>query len=118
MLKVTPLVLGVRVAYGVGLIVAPERLAGGWLGPDSQRAPVQVPLRALGMREALLHAGALSAALRGRSVRPWLAASIAGDLTDIASTFAGRTELPDGAAGATALVAGVSAFLSAALMRN
>jgi hypothetical protein len=76
-------VLGVRVAYGLGLIVAP-----------------------------------LSAALRGRSARPWLAASIAGDLTDIASTFAGRTELPDGAAGATALVAGVSAFLSAALMRN
>ena len=29
-----------------------------------------------------------------------------------------RRALPDGAAGATALVAGVSAFLSAALMRN
>jgi hypothetical protein len=118
MLRATPIVLGMRVAYGVGLIVVPERLAGRWLGPDTRRAPVQVPLRALGMREALLHAGALSAAVRGRSARPWLAASIAGDLTDIASTFAGRAELPDGAARATALVAGASAFLSAALMRN
>jgi hypothetical protein len=117
MLKITPIVLGLRVAYGLGLIVAPQRLAGRWLGPDSQRAPVQVPLRALGMREVLLHAGALSATVRGRSARPWLAASIAGDLTDIASTFAGRSELPDGAAPATAFVAGGSALLSAALIK-
>ena len=48
-------------------------------------------------------------------MRPWFAASIAGDLTDIASTIAGRDELPDGAATATAVVAGASALLSAAV---
>lgn len=111
MLKATLLL---RIVYGLGLIVDPERLATRWLGPDASRAPVQVPLRALGMREVLLHGGALAAALGGRDVRPWLAASIAGDLTDIASTVAGRRELPRGAAPATAIVAGGSALLSAA----
>src|SRR3954462_11246271 len=95
-------VLALRVAYGAALIAAPERLARRWLGPDTARPPAQVALRALGMREVLLHAGGLAAALRGGDVRPWLAASVAGDLTDIASTVAGRSGLPDGAAPATA----------------
>ncbi len=63
----------------------------------------------------LLHAGGLAAALRGGPVRPWLAASVAGDLTDIAATVAGRDALPDGAAKATAVVAGASALLSVAV---
>jgi hypothetical protein len=106
-------VLALRVGYGAALIAAPERLARRWLGPDSSRAPAQVPLRALGMRELLIHVGGLAALLRGETVRPWLGASIAGDLTDIAATVAGRSELPAGAASATAVVAGVSALLSA-----
>jgi hypothetical protein len=114
MLKITLLL---RIFYGAALIAAPERLAKRWLGPDAARAPVQVPLRALGTREILLHAGALAADARGRDVRPWLAASIAGDATDIASTFAGRRELPAGAVPATAVVAGASALLSAALIK-
>src|SRR4051812_50104266 len=85
----TVTVLALRVAYGAGLIVAPARLAKRWLGPASEHAPTQIPLRALGAREILLHAGGLAAALRGAPVRPWLAASAAGDLTDIASTLAG-----------------------------
>jgi hypothetical protein len=48
-------------------------------------------------------------------LRPWFAASIAGDLTDIASTIAGHGELPEGAVAATAAVAGASALLSAGL---
>lgn len=109
-------VMALRVAYGAGLIAAPARLARRWLGPDAQRAPAQVPLRGLGMREIVLHAGGFAAALGDRPVRPWLAASIAGDLTDIAATAAGREELPSGAAAATAVVAGASALLSAAVL--
>jgi len=108
-------VLALRVAYGAALIAAPERLARRWLGPDAARAPAQVPLRALGAREVVLHAGGLLAAGRGDSLRPWFAGSIAGDLTDIASTIAGRGELPKGAASATAVVAGASALLSLGL---
>ncbi len=44
-----------------------------------------------------------------------LAASVTGDLADIAATVAGRRGLPDGAAPATLVVAGGSALLTAAL---
>jgi hypothetical protein len=107
------LVLGVRVAYGAGLLVAPSRLTAAWLGPAAGDGPVQVPVRGLGARELVLHGAALADALRGRPLRGWLAASIAGDLTDIAATAAGRHDLPAGAAPKTAAVAGVSALASA-----
>ena len=48
-------------------------------------------------------------------MRPWLAASVAGDLSDIAATVAGRRGLPDGAAPATLAVAGASAVISVAV---
>ena len=108
-------VLALRVAYGAGLMAAPERLTLRWLGPAVGHAPTQVPLRGLGAREVLLHAGGLAAALSGGPVRPWLAASVAGDLTDIAATVAGRDGLPDGAAKATVVVAGASALISVAV---
>jgi hypothetical protein len=108
-------VLGLRVAYGAGLVAAPERLARRWLGPSAATAPTQVPLRALGVREAILHGGGIAAAVAGRPLRPWLAASIAGDLSDVASTVAGRRGLPGEAPVATAIVAGASAALSAAV---
>ncbi|MGZ4268276.1 MAG: hypothetical protein ACXVFT_07250 [Solirubrobacteraceae bacterium] len=106
-------VLGLRLAYGAGLIAAPERLARRWLGPEAAGAPVQVPLRGLGARELVIHGFALAAALRGAPVRPYLAASIAGDVADILATAGGRAGLPEGAATATAAVAGGSALVSA-----
>jgi hypothetical protein len=107
-------VLALRIAYGAALIVAPGRLARRWLGPAAAGGPTQVPLRALGAREVLLHAGGVAAAVHGNPLAPWFAASIAGDLTDIASTVVARKEVPRGAARLTALVAGGSALLSAA----
>jgi hypothetical protein len=109
-------VLGLRIAYGAALVAAPARLTRRWLGPAGASGPTQVGVRGLGAREVLLHVGALTAALRGAPLRPWLAASIAGDLTDIASTGAARREVPDGAPLATLVVAGGSAAISAALV--
>jgi hypothetical protein len=108
-------VLGLRIAYGVALVAAPERLTRRWLGPAVAHDPAQVALRGLGAREVLLHAGGLAATMRGDAVRPWLAASVAGDLSDIAATAAGRRGLPDGAAPATLAVAGASAVISVAV---
>jgi hypothetical protein len=108
-------VLGLRIAYGAALVAAPQRVTKRWLGAGAERGPAQVPLRALGMREVVLHALALGAALRGAPVAPYLAGSAAGDLVDIAATAARRAELPSGAAPATAAVAGGSALLSLAL---
>ena len=107
-------VLGFRVAYGVGLIVAPERLAKNWLGPVDDAA--KVALRGIGGREIAVHGLAIAAAVRGKPLGPWLAISIAGDVNDIAATVAGRRGLPEGAAGKTAAVAGGSAVLSAAVL--
>jgi hypothetical protein len=108
-------IMGLRVTYGVGLLVAPAPLTRRWLGSAADTAPTQVPLRGLGTREAVLHAGAAVAASRGTAVRPWLLASVAGDLTDIVATVAHRRQLPEGAALATTVVAGGSALISVLL---
>ena len=107
--------LGLRVAYGAGLIVAPGWLARTWLGPSAKAPPTQVPLRGMGAREIVVHGAAIAAVLRDQPVRPFLAASVAGDLADIAATVAGRRGLPDGAAPKTLAVGGGSALLSAGL---
>jgi hypothetical protein len=112
----TAAVLSFRIAYGAALIVAPAKVAGNrWLGTGAREAAAQVSLRGLGAREVGLHGLALAAFLRGAPVRPLLAASVAGDLTDIGSTALARDELPDGSAFATAAVAGGSALLTAVL---
>lgn len=106
--------LTARILYGAGLLAVPSKLAAGrWLGPAAAEPAATVALRGFGARETLLHVGALAATLTGRPVRPWLAASIAGDLVDVAATTAARHGLPDGSATATAAVAGGSAVLSA-----
>jgi hypothetical protein len=108
-------VLGLRIAYGAALIAAPGRLGRRWLGPAAHAAPTQVPLRALGAREIILHSGAIIAAVGGGPLRPWLIGSIVGDLSDLVATVAGRDELPKGSATATLVVGGSSALISAAV---
>ena len=108
----TNAVLVLRISYGVALIAAPGKLALRWLGESANDAPVQIPLRGLGTREAVVHAGALIAARNGAALRPWLAASIAGDLTDVVATAAGRRRLPPGSPLATLAVGGGSALVS------
>lgn len=108
-------VLILRVSYGLALIATPRRLARRWLGESVNDAPVQVSLRGLGTREAVLHTGALIALRKGAALRPWLAASIAGDLTDVIATAAERRRLPPGSPLATLAVGGGSALVSAVL---
>jgi hypothetical protein len=105
-------VLILRVSYGLALIATPRRLALRWLGESANDAPVQVPLRGLGTREVALHTGALIALRKGTALRPWLAASIAGDLTDVVATAAERRRLPPGSPLATLAVGGGSALVT------
>jgi hypothetical protein len=111
----TAALLTLRIAYGLALLVAPARVAGNrWLGPGAGEPAAQVGLRGVGSREVALHGIALAALLRGAPMRPWLGASIAGDLGDIGSTLISRDGLPSGSAVATVAVAGGSALASAA----
>lgn len=104
--------LGLRVAYGAALSLAPASVTKRWLGTGAGEGASGVALRGLGAREVALHGVGIAAALRSAPVRPLLAASIAGDLADIAATVRARQRLPSGAPAATAIVAGLSAALS------
>src|SRR4051812_773461 len=106
-----------RIAYGAALALAPARTTRSWLGDDGARPGAAVAIRALGAREIVLHAGAFAAVMSEAPVRPWLVASIGGDCSDIAATFAaGKASLPSGAALKTLAVAGGSAAISAAVL--
>ena len=109
------MVFTLRIAYGAGLMLTPDSLTKRWLGEGGRQPAAHVALRGLGARELVLHAGGLLAALRGKPIRPWIAASIAGDIVDILATTAGREGLPEKAAPATLAVAGASALSSAAV---
>ena len=105
-----------RAAYGAALLVSPSSTTRRWLGAAAQQAGGgQVAVRALGAREIGIHLGALVAAVTGKPVRPWFVASIAGDCSDITSTFAARRGLPEKSPLATAVVAGASAAGSVAV---
>ncbi len=108
--------LSFRVAYGVALLLAPGKVAGNrWLGPGARRPAAEVALRGLGAREVAVHAIALARLSRGEPIRPFLAASVLGDLADVAAAAISREGLPDGSPAATAAVAGGSAALTAAV---
>ena len=104
-----------RIAFGAGLIVAPQRVAGGWLPGDAARKPTQVAIRGLGARDAAIAAGLVLAARNGERLRPWLAGCIACDLADIASTLAAGDALPARARWGTVALAGSAAAIGAAL---
>jgi hypothetical protein len=104
-----------RVAFGLGLVAAPARIGSSWLGPDGERQATHVALRGLGARDIALAAGAAWASARGSAVRPWLVATVGGDLSDIAATLAAGDSLPGRARTGTLLLAGVSALACAGL---
>ena len=108
-------VLALRAAYGAALVVAPRRLTRSWLGPAGGEPPAAVAVRGLGAREIAIHGAALVAAARDEPLRPWLAISVGGDLSDIAATAVGRRGVPAKAPLATAAVAGASAAISVAV---
>ena len=118
----TASVLGLRIAYGLGLLLTPTKLGRPWIGDAAAANPTKVGLRGVGAREIALHGAALAVTLGGGDVRPFLAASVAtrgarffllaGDLSDIAATAAARKDIPEGAAVKTAAAAGGSAALT------
>ena len=105
-----------RIGFGAGLIAAPARVAGGWLAEDAGRPGTKVAVRGLGARDVALAAGLAMSARTGGAMRPWLAACIACDLSDIASTLG--AELPARARWGTVALAGAAAGMGAALLAS
>ncbi len=104
-----------RVAYAAAVIAAPGPAAGPWLGKEVEVGGTRVAARALVARDALIGIGLGAAALHDAPTRPWLAALVASDLSDIAATLADREHLPSRAAIGTVAVAGTMAAIGAIL---
>jgi hypothetical protein len=95
-----------RVAFGAALMLAPRRVAHGWIGDDVDRAPVELLVRSVGARDLVVGAGAIVAAASGQPVRPWLRAGAIADAADALLTAAYFSKLPrQGAMGTLALTA-------------
>jgi hypothetical protein len=104
-----------RMAFGVALIAAPRTVGTSWLGPAGEHPATQAALRGLGIRDIGLAAGAAWAAAGGGAVRPWLIATVAGDLTDVGATLAAGDAVPRRGRAGTVALAGASALAGAAL---
>lgn len=106
-----------RIAYAVGLLVAPGRVARPWLGGAAGEAGGSIAVRGLGVRDLVLSAGALTAAATADgSARPWLAACAASDAVDLAATLIADGErLPSKSKPGTVAAAGTFGAAGAAL---
>ena len=87
-----------RLAFGVGLLVAPVRLGSLLVGDEAGNPTVRVGLRSYGTRDAVLGLCTLRAAFGGEDVRAWIAAGVAADVLDTALQLAEWDDLPRTAA--------------------
>jgi hypothetical protein len=101
-----------RILLGAALTVAPRAITSAWLGPrDARRTTTAVLATAMGARDLGLGLGTARAVGAGFGARPWLAAGVLADATDMIATWRARDELPTvGAIGIVAM-AGSSAAL-------
>ena len=104
-----------RIAFGLALVAVPKAVGSSWLGPAGEHPAAQVALRGLGVRDLGLAAGAAWAAVGDGPVRPWLVATVAGDLVDVGATLAAGDAVPSRARKGTLALAGASALAGAAL---
>jgi hypothetical protein len=102
-----------RIVIGTLLVLAPGQAGGRWFGPVARDPAVKAAVRALGVRDAVLGAGAVHALDTGRPVQTWVQAGAMADVVDaVASLLAVRTigarrALPAIAVAGTAAVLGV-----------
>lgn len=109
-----------RAALGVALLVVPERIAEGWVGPRGAEAPAATLARSVGVRDLALGAAGVVALLRGDdSARAWLGAAAACDVGDMIAVLIARDSLPaNGVRGTLALAGGSALVASLAAARG
>jgi len=101
-----------RVVIGATLTLAPGFAGGQWVGEVAQRKDAKVMIRAMGVRDLALGAGALQALSSGDPVRSWVLMGALSDVIDFTATalalrqLGARRALPVLAVAATAATIG------------
>lgn len=104
---------GLRIALGIGWILAPGVVGAGWLGPTARKPAARVMGRAIGARDLGLAAGLLLA-LRGETpAAHWLGASASVSAADLLATLTAQSRVPGGRRVLAIALAGATAGLSA-----
>jgi hypothetical protein len=111
--SVTRLLAFGRLALGAGLIAAPGRVAGAWVGGVADRPEGQVLVIGLGARDAALGLGALRALSAGHGAPDWIRAGMIADVADLAAAVKARDSLPSRAIPAVVALAGGAFVLGA-----
>ena len=106
-----------RMAFGLGLMLAPPRFARSWTGPGASRRPTRVIARSLGARELAMGAGGLLAMRAGGSAerRHWFALGALTEAADVAVTLTDGPRTPSRLTGAAMAAATAAAAAYAAL---
>lgn len=81
-----------RILIGAGLLAKPELFTVSWIGSDAKRPGTQVLSRALGARDLVLGAGAISS--DDGDLQGWLLAATAADCTDLLATVLSGDGVP------------------------
>jgi len=102
-----------RLALGAGLVAAPGRVAGGWVGGVADKPDGQVLVVGLGARDAALGLGALRALSAGHGAPDWIRAGMIADAADLVAAVRARDSLPPLAIPAVVALAGGSLVLGA-----
>jgi hypothetical protein len=96
------------------MVALPRLSVSGWIGAPAAHPAAGVLTRALGAREIGLGLGLLASADRSRPLRPWLAAGIIADATDLIASVSAREHLPKAAVPLIVVAAGTGIALGAA----
>jgi len=99
-----------RLAFGAGMMAAPERLGRVLIGEEAREPAVRTGFRVYGTRDVVLGLGTLRSLSGGGDPSPWLAAGITSDVLDTAVQLVEWQSIPPGKR-----VPGVLAALGAAL---
>jgi hypothetical protein len=99
-----------RIVVGTALTVAPGLAGQAWIGRSAREPATKVAIRALGIRDLALGAGALHALDSGAPPRPWTIAGAVSDIVDAIGTVLALRRLPRRSLGVV-VVAAASAAL-------
>lgn len=92
--QVVRLLAAGRVVVGASLVALPGVAGRSWIDEAARTPAAKVVLRALGIRDLVLGAGALIALERGAPVREWVVLGAACDAVDAAATVLAVRRLP------------------------